>query len=151
MASLNFAAQVDAWTKETKQRMEAVFHKAAEMVGEAVVDGTPVDTGFLRHSFTASAQSMPTIDVGLKPAEGGAYAYDAGPVSLTIMSVPLGGTVFMGFTAIYSRRIEYGFVGEDSLGRTYNQQPRAMVGLAAQRWPEIVTAAVAQAKAAAAS
>lgn len=140
MASLNFAAQVDAWTKETKQRMEAVFHKAAEMVGEAVVDGTPVDTGFLRHSFTASAQSMPVLRAGFKPAEGGAYAYDAGPVNLTIMGVPIGGTVFMGFTAEYAGHVEYGANGRAG---------RAMVRLAAQRWPQIVTAAVAQAKKAA--
>lgn len=45
---------------------------------------------------------------------------------------PGGGTVTVGTEEPYGRRLEFGFVGTDSLGRTYNQRPRPHVGPAVQ-------------------
>lgn len=138
-SSLKFSAAIDAWCKDVPRRAEAVFHKAAEKLGEAVADNTPIDTGYLVHSFTASGSSMPVLRAGARPAEGAKYAYDAGPINLAIMSVPLGGTIFMGFSASYAAHVEFGANGRAG---------RGMVRLAAQRWQEFVSQSVAEAKAA---
>lgn len=148
MAQKTFAAEVDDWVRATKERIEAVFHMAVEDLAEEVVAKAPIDTGFLRHSFQASGSQMPIIRADAKPAEGAQYPADAGPINLVISNVPLGGTVYLGFIAAYALRIEYGFVGQDSLGRNYNQAGRGMVRLAAQNWPWIVDEAVSRAKAA---
>lgn len=141
MTGLSFAAQVDEWTTKTKQRMEAVFHTAVDRLSEAVTANTPIDTGFLVHSWGASSQGMPQIVKGSRPpssAGPGSFTYDAGPVNLIISNVPLGGTIYMGFTAGYAGHVEYGANGRPG---------RGMVRLAAQRWPEIVNGAIRDAKA----
>ena len=141
MTTLNFAAQVDGWAKKAKARLEAVFQTSAERVSEAVQNGTPIDTGFLVHSWAASAGGMPKIIAGSRPpssAGKASYKFDAGPINLIISNVPLGGTVYFGFTAGYAPHVEYGANGRAG---------RAMVRLAAQRWPQIVKEAVSEAKA----
>jgi hypothetical protein len=148
MAQKTFSAEVDAWVRETKERIEAVFHMAAEDVAEEIVANTQIDTGFARHSFQASGTQMPVMRADAKPVDGVKYAVDTGPINLVISNVPLGETVYLGFVAAYARRLESGFVGQDSLGRTYNQSGRGMVRLAAQNWPWIVSEATARAKAA---
>jgi hypothetical protein len=39
---------------------------------------------------------------------------------------------------VYAKRLEYGFVGTDSLGRYYNQPGRFFVTDTCKRWPQIV-------------
>lgn len=41
---------------------------------------------------------------------------------------------------VYARRVEYGFVGEDSLGRTFNQAGRGMVQATVKAAPRIIRA-----------
>lgn len=137
--NLNFSASVSKWCRDVPQRAEAVFHKAAEKLGEAVTDRTPIDTGYLVASFQASGSQMPVIRAGARPVEGQSYAYDSGPVNLAILSVPIGGTIYMGFSAEYAGYVEYGANG---------RAPRGMVRMAAQRWQEFVNQAVKEAKAA---
>jgi len=141
MAS-SFSAQVDAWTQQSKERLEAVFHKAAEKVAEEVVARSPIRTGFLRHSFTASGSQMPIMRANARPQDGQSYAFDSGPVNLVILGVPLGRTVFLGFAAGYAGFVEFGARGRPPVG---------MVRLTAQRWPQIVNEAVSEAKAAVAA
>lgn len=143
MSTLTFSAKVDEWVGATKARAEAVFQTAAERLGEAIIEGTPVDTGFLRHSFQASAAGIPPLVQGSAPppsAKAGTFTYDAGPVNLIISNVQIGGTIYFGFTAGYAGHVEYGANGRPG---------RAMVRLAAQRWPQIVADTVRDAKTAA--
>lgn len=139
MTKKTFAAQIDDWVRSTKERVEAVFHEAAQDIADEIVAKTPVDTGFLRHSFIASGEQMPMIRAEAKPAEGAKYPFDAGPINLTIMNVPLGKTIFLGFSASYATFVEFGAQGRPA---------RAMVRLSAQNWEWIVAEAVSRAKAA---
>jgi hypothetical protein len=66
MATLNFAASVDKWAKQSVARMEAVFKTAAEITIEEVSVRTPVDTGFLRASLTVSLSGMLPIRANAK-------------------------------------------------------------------------------------
>lgn len=106
----------------------------------------PVQTGFLRASLLASTAAMPSINDEAKPADGKTYNYDPSSIDTVILTADLGQTLYFGYTAAYARRIEYGFSGEDSLGRSYNTPARRFVALAAQRWPQIVEANVAKLK-----
>lgn len=98
----------------------------------------PVDTGFLRASLLASSDSMPQMSDDAQPKEGGSYSYSSGPISLVINETPLGGKIYCGYTAAYAARINYGFTGNDALGRHYSQAGRMFVELAAQKWPQFV-------------
>lgn len=142
MASLTFSAQISEWVTETRARMEAVVKTSAENVVEEIISRTPVDTGFLRASLTASLDGpMPMRDAPPKDAQSGMFAAPTA-YALVIESMPLGGTVWVTFTANYAAAQEYG---------TKYMNPTGMVRLSAQNWPFHVAAAVRSAKAAVAS
>lgn len=136
MATLSFAAQVDAWVRETEARMLAVFRTAAEYVVEDVLDRTPIDTGYLRASLTVTTTGPLPIRANARPVEG--QTYNVQPYALSIAGAELGDTVYASFVASYAAHVEYGARGRAG---------RAMVRLAAQNWPVHVDRAVAAAKA----
>lgn len=88
-------------------------------------------TGNLMRSLLASTAAMPKIG-----ASGQIYAgVDAGVVAA---SITLEDTVYLGYQAAYARRMNYGFIGADSLGRQYNQAGAYFVERARDMWPQIV-------------
>lgn len=139
---MGFAATISEWGRAELERAEAIFQTAAQTVANEVrnpvADGgrMPVKTGNLRRSLMASTSEMPTI----KPEQ---TEFSESGVELVIAGAELGSTVFLGFQAGYAARMNFGFVGEDSLGRVYNQAGFGFVDAVAQRWPEIVKAAEA--------
>ncbi|WP_312416699.1 hypothetical protein [Shinella sp.] len=138
---MSFAAQVSDWCQEVEGAAEAVFQTAAQMVANEVRIPTseggrmPIPkTGNLRRSLMASTAEMPTI----KPEQ---KEFTDSGIEMVIAGAELGSTVYLGFQAAYAARMNYGFVGEDSLGRVYNQAGYGFVDAVAQRWPQIVAAA----------
>lgn len=143
-SGLSFGAQVSEWVRQEKEREEAVFLTAAQMVAnevrETVPEGgrLPIDTGNLRRSLMASTASMPAVRGG----DDQTFA-DSG-VEMVIAGAKLGQTLWLGFQANYALRREFGFVGQDSLGRLYNEAGAGFVTAVAQRWStHIVPAAEA--------
>lgn len=138
MAKTNFAAKLSDWAKETEKRMQAVFRQSAQTVANEVRKPKgkgghlPVDTGNLRRSLIASTVEMPTTSAQAE------FPDKTENIKLTIAGMKLGETVYLGFQAAYARRQEYGFQGEDALGRTYHQAGNGFVRLTAQRWGSIV-------------
>src|SRR4051794_17327920 len=107
--NLSFGAQVDAWVRRTQDRIDAVFKTAAQSVIEEVVELTPVDTGFLRASLTASLEGMAPIRRGSRPASDTAPGtYPPPDVGLVINAAKVGQTIYAAFTAEYSGVVEYG-------------------------------------------
>jgi len=141
--NLSFAAHVSEWAREELERSEAVFQTAAQEVANEVrtpvAEGgrMPLNTGNLRRSLMASTSDMPTIQ------EGKTTFSDSG-IEMVIAGAELGSTIYLGFQAAYAARMNYGFVGTDSLGRTYNQTGFGFVDAVAQRWPQIVIQAEAK-------
>jgi hypothetical protein len=135
----SFSATVDRWAGSSKERMTAVFRQSAQALSNEVrrtkAEGgnMPVELGNLRRSLMASTSMMPSVSAGTEtfPANGS-------ELRTAIMGATLGQTIYLGFQAEYARRQEYGFTGEDSLGRFYDQPGHGFVRLAAQRWQEIV-------------
>ncbi|WP_410001308.1 hypothetical protein [Rhizobium leguminosarum] len=97
----------------------------------------PLKTGNLRRSLMASTSDMPRIQ------EGKTTFSDSG-IEMIIAGAEIGSTIYLGFQAAYAARMNYGFVGTDALGRTYNQTGFGFVDAVAQRWPQIVTQAEAK-------
>jgi hypothetical protein len=87
----------------------------------------PVKTGNLARSVVIDTKP-PAVIEGLA----------TGDYSLGVSKIEPGGDIYVGWQARYSHRLNYGFVGQDSLGRTYNQQGYGFAEAAAAKWPEIV-------------
>lgn len=126
MANLSFGAQVDAWVRETEQRMTAVFRESARRTISTALSYTPVDTGFLRASVRVSLQSMPPVD---PKATGSGPAAPGGDYVMAIAGAELGQTIYAGWTAAYGPFVEFG---------TSKMAPRAFVARAAAQWPATV-------------
>lgn len=128
---MSFSSELLAWVERTKRRQQVVFQTAVHFLAEDILERTPVDTGYLRGSFSASVSGP--ISVG-----------DTGTGLGAIDAAKATDTIYLGFGAVYAMRIEYGFDGEDSLGRYYYQDGAGMVRLAWQNWPQHVSKAAAQ-------
>lgn len=145
--NVSFSAAVDAWAKKSQARMDAVFKESCQRVSNLAVDNAPIDTGFLKSSAVASEGAPTPMHADAKPNKGGTYGFDAGQMIAVIAGLRIGQTYFFCFTAAYSRRLEYGFTGTDSLGRSYNQPARGYVRLAVQQWQSIVAQVCREARA----
>ncbi|WP_165402885.1 hypothetical protein [Pseudoxanthomonas winnipegensis] len=136
MAS-KFGDQVKALTEKYKLRQEVVFRESAQQVlakantAEGQGGRLPVKTGFLRGSVAASKEGMPA---------------GANDPALVFSTLKIGEQVYAGWTAVYAMRMECGFQGTDSLGRTYDQAGKGFLRAAVQNWDFIVAEAVTQAK-----
>ncbi|NNV20533.1 HK97 gp10 family phage protein [Ochrobactrum pseudogrignonense] len=128
---MSFSSELLAWVERTKRRQQVVFQTAAQFLAEDILERTPVDTGFLRGSFRTDPNKPVKIGDTPNGFEG-------------IAAAKATDTIYMGFGAVYAMRIEYGFDGEDSLGRYYYQDGAGMVRLAWQNWPQHVSKAAAQ-------
>lgn len=132
---MKFAEQVTAWTRQTEKRMTAVYRLAIEKLAEDMSKTygqggrVPFETGNLANSILASTHGMPKTSLNLTQGS------DVGAVTATLN---LNQTVWLGYQAVYARRMNYGFVGADRLGRVYNQDGHYFLEHAMARWPLLV-------------
>lgn len=90
----------------------------------------PVKTGNLARSVVVDNKPPQIIDVLATQQD----------FSLGVAGIKPGDTIYIGYTARYSRRLNYGFTGTDSLGRTYAQAGYGFAEATAAQWPAIVEA-----------
>lgn len=138
--AVKFGADLDKWARATTERLEMIFKESAQEVfsraqlPKAQGGNMPVDTGNLRNTFIAGLNGTTALT--------GPDAYVA-----AIAGAKIGDVVFGGWTAAYAARQEFGFVGQDSLGRSYNQEGNGFARKAAMGWQNIVAEKTAEAKA----
>lgn len=128
------------WAAKAGAKLDALGRVASQDLSEEVIDGTPVDTGFLVGNWQPSLNA-PTLALD-EAGTGNGYAQSK--MGLIVSQIKAGDVYYYVNNAAYARRIEHGFVGTDSLGRTYNQAGRHMVLAAIKRWPRIVDRAAAK-------
>lgn len=127
------------WADQAERRTTALLRNSvqelANEAGRTIPNGgrVPVKTGNLARSVVASL-TPPVVDADGTTRTAGQ------DVSLVLASLNPGDDVWIGWTAAYAARVNFGFVGADSLGRTYNQSGAGFAEAAAARWPEIVEA-----------
>ncbi len=139
-----FAAQVADFKGRTLKKMRYVAVNAIQDVMEAAqtpqvgvgrsggsfIEGRiPVDTGALINSLTSGK--------GAGGGSRGALSY-----TTAIAGMEIGDRLTFAWTMPYALRIEAGFTGTDSLGRSYNQPGRHFVARNAERFSEFVAARV---------
>jgi hypothetical protein len=145
----DFGQEVAAHVARYKKRLRATARTAVQdtikIAQTPVAKGgkMPVKDGFLRASIGAAIGQMPSgqtsNESGKVYAEGEQVA--GTPVSVVLLTWQPGDTLFIGWTAAYARRMEYGFSGEDSLGRTYSQTGFGFLRGAVELWDQTVDAA----------
>lgn len=123
-----------AWGKFTNEELEKLARQSIQELCEVTVLATPVDTGFLRGSWQPSIGEPKEADGKLDTSGASALA-DA---AVEITDLKIGQKFYLMNNAAYARRLEYGFVGEDSLGRHYDQKGRFYVTDSIAKWPQIV-------------
>lgn len=132
-----FSDLVGSWGNETEARLLAVWRGSIDMLADEMTTTRsnggrlPHLTGNLMRSLLASTAAMP-------PTGGADDLYDGQDIGSVTASLTIDQTVWLGYQAIYARRQNYGFVGEDELGRTYNQEGAHFVEAAILAWPTIV-------------
>lgn len=142
----NFAAQVAAINNKTEANIRYVAMMAIQDVVEAaqqpqlaiskgatsfVIGKIPVAENVLRNSLTAQLM-------------GGTAAVGETSYVAALAGYEIGDNLLFSWTAPYALRIELGFTGTDSLGRSYQQAGRYFVGHNATRFSEFVAARVAE-------
>jgi len=144
-----FANEVDSWVQETKKRMNAVFRLSTQKMITIMQENVPYRDGFLRASLVVLVNQDPPPPN--KSQEDGLGQYTEAYMQLAIANADAGDRIVAAYTMEYARRLEFGFTGTDSLGRSYSQPPRGWTRAAAQQWKAVVAEATAEAKARVAS
>lgn len=140
---MSFSDVVDKWVKQTEERLDAVYARSIELLAEEMIktrpDGgrLPFQTGNLARSLLASKEGMPNM------ADGPFAGNNVGLVTADITAKE---DLWLGFQAKYARRMNYGLIGPDSLGRVYNQEGNYFVEGAIAEWPNIVKQAAEEVK-----
>src|SRR5690606_8968630 len=113
-----FVRAVNKWTLETEQRCTDAFREGMKDFYDELWNATPVDTGNLRNSLRAEKNGAAAFSM---PSGPGDYNSSRSQAYMVLDSLELGDKVTLGYAATYARRLNYGFVGFDSLGRYFNQ------------------------------
>lgn len=137
-----FGATVTGWCAEKTTRMTAVRRESVQRfvdIMQTPVEAggnLPVDTGFLRASLVAE---IGAVSFSTRPAPAGdaKHSYNPAPINLVIAGASVTETISVAYTAVYARIANYG--GQ-------NRAARQFVGLAVQRWPQIVNEVAAEAE-----
>lgn len=128
-----FRLKIDKAHAAVSAKLEAFARQVCAEMAEEVVNETPHDTGFLRGSWQPSIGEPKSGEGSEDPSGKMAVA----AASLVSADVQLGDKFYMANNAVYAKRLEYGFVGEDSLGRSYNQAGRFYVSDTVARFKSI--------------
>lgn len=139
-----FASQVDAWVQQTEKRMNAVFRLATQKTIRQMQQTVPYQYGFLRASLVVLVNKEPPV--ADRSDKEGMGPYTDAYMQLSISNAVAGDRIVAAYTMEYARRLEYGFTGVDSLGRSYHQAPIGWTRKAAANWKMNVNEAIAEAK-----
>ncbi|MCR6502591.1 hypothetical protein MUO32_26545 [Shinella sp. CPCC 101442] len=131
--------------QQTLKRMNAVFRLATQKTITQMQRTVPYQDGFLRASLVVLVNEAPPV--ANREEKDGMGKYTDAYMQLQIAGAVAGDRIVAAYTMEYARRLEYGFVGVDALGRHYNQAPVGWTRAASANWKANVAEAVAEAKA----
>lgn len=141
----SFTAQLDEAIRNIEGGLEYVMRQSISdvMVGAQTTQvgitqgATTFEEGKIPVGLTAELVNSLTVD-------GGASGPDAYVTAIAGMEI--GDNLKFAWTAPYARRIEMGFTGEDSLGRSYKVPGRFFVLRNAEKFSEYVDKYTAELK-----
>lgn len=137
-----FALELEKFVRGSQSKLDAFCSLFVQNLNNEIVRATPVDLGWLRASWHASLDAPPSAgEAGAADASG---AQTIARLNLVASQMRAGRTYYLRNGAVYAMRVEFGFVGTDSLGRYYAQAPRAFVRRTMERADAIARATVAE-------
>lgn len=119
----DFDVYIDKWVAKARRKSQKVLAAVALAAESRVKELTPVVTGNLRSRWAVEVRS------GLDSTEA---------ASKPVAEVELGDKIRIVNGAEYARRVEYGFVGKDSLGREFHTKGAGMVQQTVKELPQII-------------
>lgn len=140
----------EEWTALTRKRLEATFRNAVQALAMDASKTIPLG-GRVPAVTSNLARSVQIAKVPIKQG-GPNQKYVAQDLGIAAANLKLGDKAYVGYQANYAKRMNYGFVGVDSLGRNYSAEtPVGPTGYrnasgfgfaeaAAAKWPSIVRA-----------
>lgn len=119
--------------RKVKQAPAMFAEEMANSMAWTVASGgfTPLDTGNLSRSVTISMTPLNRDPSGYHSPVRQNYGS-------AVKAIKGDGTFFIQYKAAYAHRVNYGFVGTDSLGRSYNQSGRAFLEANIARAPQLM-------------
>lgn len=142
-----FLQAVNNWTKETEERSETAFQNGLLNFYDELAKETPVDTGNLRNSLVATiGEDIAMVTGPGNSSSDSTFRSGASTSIATIMRAKIGDKVRFAYGATYARRISKGFVGQDRLGRFYDQKPNPWIERVGSRYRSIMRAAASALK-----
>jgi HK97 gp10 family phage protein len=108
--SNQFCIDISRWTKKVEQNLDRFMLEFSQDLAEEVIVNTPVDTGFLRASWTANIGSPDTKTVGSETggSESASISQSLSRVSAKLIGVKGGDTVYFTNNAEYGAYVEFG-------------------------------------------
>jgi hypothetical protein len=131
----SFSAQVLTFTDDAKENAGMIFAGAVNKLERGIKTNIRKDTANMMRSVILSTTSMPQVDTELK---------EYPETSFTVLPSHIGKPVYLAVQAAYAPRWEFGFVGTDSLGRTYNQAGDFTFQKEGAKWAQYVAEAEAE-------
>lgn len=129
MSTDPFFVAVDAWITKAKERQDRVIQLAAELALQRIKELTPVKTGNLRANWVVIRGSKADALSGPPPRPEESEQ--------AILTLHAGDAFTLVNPTEYAARINYGFVGTDSLGRHYDQPGVHMIEKVVTELPDI--------------
>lgn len=135
-----FVQSVRKWAKECEENALETTKRAALDFRDHMLELTPIDTGNLRSSLVLG------LNGNTPSGPHNAYMSDDNETRAraVVASMQIGDKVSFDYLAPYANRVNYGFHGQDSLGRMYNQTGRFWIQEAGADWPKIVRRAATE-------
>lgn len=133
------------WAEDQQRNLVLVLQRALVLLGREMIR-TKADGGTLPKVTGNLARSL-LAQIGSPVHISDAETFAGTDVGIIAAQVGLGDVVFLGYQAAYAHRMNFGFVGMDKAGRTYNQPGNHFVERAISMWPQIVAQAVLDVKA----
>lgn len=125
--------------EKEKLRRTKVLRRAVRLLHDeairTVFEGgrLPYKQGRLKRSLTVSTAAKPTI-----ASDDIEFGDNTSQNLAAIAGFELGKTLYIGYRAAHALRLNYGFTGQDSLGRIYNTPGYGFFEILIQRWPLFV-------------
>ena len=127
-----FLVQIDDFITRARDRADAIVRATAEEALARVKQLTPVDTGYLRANWCI-----------VRGTDAVPLSGDREQLSIqAVLQLKAGDTWSLINPTVYAARIEFGFVGEDKLGRHYDQGGAHMMQQTITEMPQLVARAI---------
>jgi hypothetical protein len=134
-----FAESVRQWTKEAKDKNNRILQEAIRLLLAEVIDAMPKEDGNLSNSVRVGFDGVQPVDRDNRAT----YADPSGPNAAALMQVEAGKPVYISVTAPYALRANYGFTGQDALGRFFNNRGAFYIQIGEAKWNGFVRKAAA--------